>query len=87
MTLSPMSASAFWSPALSVTSPSLMKKKSCYIVCLRSGVDLFRHPGGPRLLLNQTSQSGSVPGRPRTPLGSHLGGEHLPRTRDLGAGA
>ena len=27
------------------------ERESCYIVCLRSGVDLFRHPEGPRLLL------------------------------------
>ena len=27
-------------------------KKSCYIVCLRSSVDLSRHPGGPRQLHN-----------------------------------
>ena len=40
--------------ALALIGLSVMKKKkkSCYIVCLRSSVDLSRHPGGPRQLHN-----------------------------------
>ena len=40
------------SSGMHAVTPSSRKKKSCYIVCLRSSVDLSRHPGGPRQLHN-----------------------------------
>ena len=47
------------------------ERERCYIVCLRSGVDLSRHPNGPRqLFLLFWISLGQFP---RAPLESHLG--------------